>query len=354
MADISKTLKGRLKTTDSQLNKASELASVFRGQLTKDVDNAALPLMACYPVERSVLDIPLRNAPHLVLLNDYNQLNGYDNALQGINFRRFFEWFIYRQDCENENTLDKLEKQLDHISNYDTFLEIHHRLNNYKEEKDPQLMAVRSAINAFMGGFDNLRVKHHPRLQMLIDKNGKMLDVAQLSQGEKSMMALVGDIARRLAILNPALDNPLEGFGIVLIDEIDLHLHPKWQRAIVGNLNRTFPNCQFILTTHSPIIISESPGLLCYSLEEGGVRKLENLYGMDVNQVLLQDMDVPIRNADIQQDLDNLRDNLQDGQLTEAKALLAALTQKIADDNLELSKAKLLIRYMEAKRAVNP
>jgi predicted ATP-binding protein involved in virulence len=214
-------------------------------------------------------------------------------------------------------------------------------------------MAVRLAIKAFMNDFENLRIQRKPRLQMLVDKNGKTLDVAQLSQGEQSMMDLVGDIARRLTIMNPALENPLEGFGIVMIDEVDLHLHPNWQRAIVGNLNNTFPNCQFVLTTHSPIVISESPDLLCYSLNNGELQKLNNLYSMDVNQVLLQDMDSSIRNADIQEALDNLRDSLQDGELTKAKELLAELEQKIAIDNLELSKAKLLIRRLEAQRAAN-
>ena len=167
------------------------------------------------------------------------------------------------------------------------------------------------------------------------------------------MMALVGDIARRLAIMNPALENPLEGFGIVMIDEVDLHLHPNWQRAIVGNLNKTFPNCQFVLTTHSPIVISESPDLLCYSLNNGELQKLNNLYGMDVNQVLLQDMDAGVRNADIQQAFDDLRDSLQEGELTKAKGLLAKLEHKISIDNLELSKSKLLIRRLEAQCAAN-
>src|SRR5476649_1392482 len=87
---------------------------------------------------------------------------------------------------------------------------------------------------------------------MMIDKDDVTLNVAQLSQVDKSMMALVGDIARRLAMLNPALENPLLGDGIVLIDEVDLHLHPKWQRTLIRQLTTTFPHCQFFLTTHSP------------------------------------------------------------------------------------------------------
>ena len=352
---LSKTLKGRLRTSESQLNEVSKLANLFREQLTKDENNAALPLIVYYRVERAVLDIPLR----IHTRHSFGQLDGYDNALQkGIDSGRFFEWFREREDSENEVRSNEVETNIIKIINEFDMSKGRDALKATLKQvkasaRDQQLITVRLAIRNFMDNFENLRIQRKPRLRMLVDKNGETLDVAQLSQGEKSMMALVGDIARRLAMMNPALENPLDGFGIVLIDEVDLHLHPNWQRAIVGNLNKTFPNCQFVLTTHSPIVISESPDLLCYSLNNGKLQKLNNLYGMDVNQVLLQDMDAGIRNADIQQAFDNLRDSLQEGQLVEAKELLAELEQKIAIDNLELSKAKLLIRRLEAQHAAN-
>lgn len=59
-----------------------------------------------------------------------------------------------------------------------------------------------------------------------------------------------------MIMLNPLLDNPLEGRGLVLIDEIELHLHPKWQQGVIPNLRSTFPNIQFIITTHSPVVLS--------------------------------------------------------------------------------------------------
>lgn len=65
-----------------------------------------------------------------------------------------------------------------------------------------------------------------------------------------------GDLARKLAIANPSRENPLEGEGVVLIDEVDLHLHPSWQGRMMP-LFRTFPNIQFIVTTHSPKVLSE-------------------------------------------------------------------------------------------------
>lgn len=69
-----------------------------------------------------------------------------------------------------------------------------------------------------------------------------------MSDGEKCTMALLGDLARRLTLANPTLENPLLGKGIVLIDEIELHMHPSWQRKILSTLKNTFPNVQFMET----------------------------------------------------------------------------------------------------------
>ncbi len=144
--------------------------------------------------------------------HNFLQLDGYDNALnQGIDFRRFFEWFRNREDAENESglpqdVLDKLSTKIDldnAVLNALTAL--------MTSSRDRQLTAVRTAISRFMPGFSNLRVRRKPRLHMSIDKNGQTLNVLQLSQGEKSLMALVGDIARRLAMMNPMLENPLNG-----------------------------------------------------------------------------------------------------------------------------------------------
>ena len=85
---------------------------------------------------------------------------------------------------------------------------------------------------------------------LIITKDGLDIDVNQLSAGEKSVILLIADLAMRLTIANPSLENPLEGEGIVLIDEIDLHLHPQWQRNILPALLATFSKCQFIVTTH--------------------------------------------------------------------------------------------------------
>lgn len=344
---LTKSRKGRKSQYTSNLNDCTRLAHRYRDALTDD-DKTSLPLIAFYPVERVVLDIPLTiRTKHTFL-----QLDGYDNSLsQGVDFRRFFEWFREREDTENESGVpEDVLNQLRPLAqtNQDLWQWLNER---NASAKDRQLTAVRTAIRRFMPHMDNLRVRRKPHLYMAVDKNGETLNVAQLSQGEKSLMALVGDIARRLAMLNPALENPLEGDGIVLIDEVDLHLHPSWQRSLCDRLTETFPNCQFVLTTHSPLVISDRKDVLVYTLTNGELRQLPSQYGQDANTVLLDVMDTSIRNEKINTDLNDLLDAIQDAKLTEAQQLLAKLTQELPTNHLELVKAKLLLRKQELRHA---
>lgn len=347
---LARTRRGRKKTVESDLAGATRLAAIFR-QLLEENDDTGLPLVAYYPVERVVLDIPLK----IRTRHSFGQIDGYDNSLrQGIDFRRFFEWFREREDAENEAGLgEEALQQLAAILKQQTLPgDIWKKLEELKASpRDRQLTAVRTAISSFMPGFSNLRIKRRPRLRMEIDKNDDTLNVAQLSQGEKSLMALVGDLARRLAIMNPTLENPLQGEGIILIDEVDLHLHPRWARSIINNLARTFPNCQFVLTTHSPLVISDTRDMLGYILSQEGLRPLGNLYGMDANQVLLQEMGAEIRNHEIQERLDTLFAAIQDNEIETAHGLLLKLESELPADHLEINKARLLLRRVEARRA---
>nr|WP_314901830.1 AAA family ATPase [uncultured Deefgea sp.] len=348
---LAKSRAGKKGEQSSQLHDAGRLADQYRSLLTAD-DNASLPLIAFYPVERVVLDIPLKIKDK----HSFLQLDGYDNSLnQGVDFRRFFEWFREREDSENESAipievLEYLKDVIGKTSNDKVWQELQ-KLN--ASAKDRQLTAVRSAIANFMPGFTDLKVKRKPRLHMAIDKNGETLNVLQLSQGEKSLMALVGDIARRLAMMNPSLENPLHGDGVVLIDEVDMHLHPQWARSIIERLTNTFPNCQFVLTTHSPLVISDCKDVLVYSLENGELTPVPSQYGQDANTVLLDVMNTDIRNATINTRINDLRDLIEDGRLNEAQALLQGLEAELPVQNMELAKARLLLRKEELRRAQN-
>ncbi|WP_052507359.1 AAA family ATPase [Desulfonatronovibrio magnus] len=135
----------------------------------------------------------------------------------------------------------------------------------------------------------DLAVRRNP-LRMEVKKNGQALIVNQLSDGEKCLMAMVGDLARRMAIANPNLDDPLHGKGVVLIDEIDLHLHPKWQRLIVPRLTEAFPNCQFVISTHSPHVLThvKPENIFLLSLDKEGMsaQKPAESYGKNVDRIL--------------------------------------------------------------------
>lgn len=344
---IAKSRKGRKGEHKSDYWGATSLAEHYRNSMSVN-DKASLPLIAFYSVERVVIDIPLKIKEKHTFL----QLDGFDKSLsQGVDFRRFFEWFREREDTENESGLsDDILEQLKSVLGDDK--ETWSKLNHLKaSSKDRQLTAVRSAIYKFMPEFSNLRVRRKPRLHMSIDKNGQSLNVAQLSQGEKSLMALIGDIARRLAVMNPAMENPLTGDGIVLIDEVDMHLHPKWQRTLIAQLATTFPNCQFVLTTHSPLVISDSKDVLTYLIGKDDIKPLPSLYGQDANSVLLEIMDTDIRNAKVNVKIGDLLDAIHDSNIDKSKELLANLEADLPTGNLELSKAKLLLRKKELRIA---
>lgn len=275
-----------------------------------------IPLAAYYDVHRAVLDVPMRIRKSATnFLSD-----AYEDALGhgGTDFRGFFEWFRAKEDSENEQIRDE-----------PTFL-------------DKDLSAVRRAIELFTG-FTKLRIRRKPSLRMTLLKNGVELNVLQLSDGEKCMLALVGDLARRLSLLNSGLDDPLHGYGIVLIDEIDLHLHPKWQRTVVASLERTFPNCQFIISTHSPQIIGELPADGVILLKDGrSLGNPERSLGLSSSEVIEEMMEGEARNVGVRDDLRAIDDAIEREDITQAKLLLSQLQAKVGEIP-EVLKAQLSI-----------
>lgn len=121
--------------------------------------------------------------------------------------------------------------------------------------------------------------------------------VRMLSDGEKGMISLVADIAYRMALLNPnLLDNVLETPGVVLIDEIDLHLHPSWQKQVIDSLMSIFPNIQFIVTTHSPSILLNVPRENIWILNQNQIYQPQDMtYGRTVEEILREVMDTNVR-----------------------------------------------------------
>lgn len=121
--------------------------------------------------------------------------------------------------------------------------------------------------------------------------------VRMLSDGEKGMISLVADIAYRMALLNSnLLDDVLETPGVVLIDEIDLHLHPAWQKRVMGSLLRIFPNIQFVVTTHSPSILLNLSRENIWILNQNEIYQPQDMtYGRSVEEILREVMDTNVK-----------------------------------------------------------
>jgi predicted ATP-binding protein involved in virulence len=238
--------------------------------LKKQSDSSELPsvpIFVNYGTNRLVWDIPLRIRSH----HEFDIFSAYEKAIENrIDFRTFFEW--YRNQEDEENSIKVNEADLDY--------------------EDKLLKAVRTAIYIMLPEMRNLHIARRPKLAMVIEKNGMRLNIAQLSDGEKCIIALLGDLARRLAIANPKMENPLEGSGVALIDEIELHMHPSWQRNILNVLKKAFPNIQFIITTHSPQVLGEvddSYNLFAVKTNDSNTAntiKMRRFDGYDSNYIL--------------------------------------------------------------------
>ena len=324
------------KNVASVLKPVSEAAQQMRSVITENGEQVNLPLFAYYPVNRAVLDIPLRiRARH-----SFSLLSAYNESLtSGASFRTFFEWFREREDLENEARRDQEDQA-------NLFAEPVIAEKAPASFPDPQLQAVRAALSRFMPEFKNLTVRRNP-LRMEVERQGERLLVNQLSDGEKCLLAMVGDMARRMAIANPLRNNPLEGEGIILIDEIDLHLHPLWQRMVIPGLIEVFPNCQFLISTHSAHVITHVRPENLFLLEMIGAglvaHRPSESFGKSVERVLEDLMGLETtRPDDVKVALGQIYEQVDNNDLEGARNSIDKLKKSIGEDP-ELVKANVLI-----------
>ncbi|WP_420194214.1 AAA family ATPase [Marinobacter sp. GH_1] len=189
-----------------------------------------LPMMAYYGVSRAVLQVPLRRKG---FPKSHTRLEALKQALEAqSSFKSAFIWFYNKENEENRLQREK--------RSFDVTLK--------------ELDAVRSAIGSVFPDISHPHIQVNP-LRLAVTINGETLDLMQLSDGYKTLLGLVIDLSMRMGLANPHLENPLTAEAIVMIDEVDLHLHPSWQQRVLADLLRTFPNTQFVMTTHSPFVV---------------------------------------------------------------------------------------------------
>ncbi len=321
---IARVAPARKSEVKSELGILGKYAAGLMERYYESGGRTNLPMIVTYSVNRSLVDVPARvqkkhelDAPALYAAD----IDG------GMRLRAFYEWFREREDIENE------------IKNENRDLNL----------EDSQLRAVRNAIAIAMPGYTDLHVRRRKPAGFELKKDGYSFRVNQLSDGEKCYLTLIGDIARRLAVCNPVLENPLEGEGVVLIDELELHLHPAWQSGAIDIFRRVFPNCQFFISTHSPHIVQnlqlEGNDTLSV-LENGKLLPVSASYGESIEQLYYRVFNMKtLLPAPVQNTLDDIWGRLANGDADSdgLRNAIEKLRQYLSPGNIEFARIRMQI-----------
>lgn len=321
----------------------------------RESDPSPVPIFAYYGSKRAIsAEVLHQEAKHLEDLPDgewqLRRAAAYDDALiASAGYKNLVSWWRSMQSAE-----DELKKERKDFS-----------------AQLPALLAVRRVIEKTVrsqeaGGMRcrNPRTKGgHPGLVVDFQRGDgeppETRELAQLSDGFRTHLALVMDLARRMVQANPPRDSDLDeaGWGtsshaVVLIDEVELHLHPGWQRSVLKDLREAFPNTQFIVTTHSPQVIATVPRQHVQLLSEG--RVIDNLYveGRDSNALLEDVFGISSRPEEYAQAVEELFVLLDDEEKLElAREKLAKLEKMFSGVDADIVKAHWRLERMSATRA---
>lgn len=222
-----------------------------------------------------------------------------------------------------------------------------------RNQEIPEFTAVRMALEQVfvrITGYADVKVQFNLDTNEIdiiyLDKNNEhvRIPVSQLSDGYKCTISLIADIAYRMAILNPQLlDRVLvETNGIVMIDEVDLYLHPTWQKRILKDLMEIFPKVQFIVSTHAPEVINSVKRDSILILKNNAVLPVaDETYGKDANTILREVMEVAARPDDIRILFEQFYDSLDKGEWSQAEEVIEKLELEIGDNDAEVNSCRV-------------
>lgn len=222
-----------------------------------------------------------------------------------------------------------------------------------EEIRIPELEVVKYAMGKCFAGTDKeatsakfeYKVKTQ-EIEILYEKNGQKerLPMRMLSDGLRITISMVADIAYRMAVLNPQLLAHIleETPGVVLIDEVDMHLHPEWQRRIVSDLHYIFPKVQFIVTTHSPSVLANVRREHILLLEEGKVLLPSNTtYGRDISAIMQEMLRVEVRPKEVLAIKDDFYRMLSKENYNEASELLKKMQDILGENDGDVVQARI-------------
>ncbi|SPL68848.1 AAA family ATPase [Acinetobacter stercoris] len=268
-----------------------------------------LPMIAYYPSERFVNETNLlsKNNPGLFQVHAAYEVV----AIPFTTYARFFEWFREVSDIENAQTAQLFQhlvssqhqesEDLSGIDLHSTLFQAHAQLHA------PSLKALKTALNTVFPEITDIYLEYQPKLQLMVCYKNSNIMYQQLSNTLKSWVALIGDVVRRLCILNPLSLYPcLEGDGILLIDHIDAYLDSEMSQMILARLNQAFPQVQIIATGNRSELLENAEHYQCLRLENKNLSTIhlqpETLNFDEIYNHLMQGME--LENTEILQEPD--------------------------------------------------
>ena len=260
----------------AETDQLEQLVQLYHRALQQD-PMQGLPLIAYYPAERFVNEINLLSKNNPIV---FQAAHAYEvAAIPFTTFSRFFEWFREISDLENAQTAqlfqqlmrDKLHLgphlQPENVPN--TLFQAHVQLHA------PCLKALKDSLKILVPELQDIFVQYQPKLQLMVNYQGKVMQFQQLSSSQKNWIALIGDIVRRMCLLNPLSLYPcLEGDGVLLIDAIDEQLDQNHCSQILQHLHQAFPRLQIIATGNRTELLENASAYQCLQLGPQGVQDI--------------------------------------------------------------------------------
>lgn len=254
-------------TSKAETQQLENLVKLYQNAIKHD-QLQGLPLIAYYPAERFVneMNIQSKNNPAVFQTSHAYEIS----TIPYTTFNRFFEWFREISDIENAQIAQLFQQLVSNPSvqkNRDNdFLQ--QLINAQKQMNAPSLDALKQALNTVIPALDDIYIQYQPKLQLMVSYQDKIMLYQQLSNSIKNWIALIGDIVRRLSLLNPNSLYPcLEGDGILLIDAIDHQLDQNTSQVILQRLHQAFPRLQIIATGNRTELLEHAAEYQCLKLE---------------------------------------------------------------------------------------
>lgn len=318
---------GTMTTKDAK--EIVEYAAEYQKAISEGRTDIYLPMVAYYGTGR-LWDYHRQKRADVFKVS--SRTNGYIDCLDGTaNVKLMMDWFQIM-------TINKYQRQEENL------------------ESNPELDTVYLAMEKCLtnlSGYSDVKIRYNMGTQELDvyyseqDKQRMRIPLNQLSDGYKGMISLVADIAYRMATLNPQLGTEVlsKGDGVVLIDEVDLHLHPAWQQKVIDNLMNIFPKVQFIVSTHAPAIIGSVKTDKLRILSNKEVCMTANqVYGKDVNSVMKEIMGVNDRPDQFVELFEKFYRLLSEKKYDEAGAVLDKLDEDRGYHDPEIAKCRVKLK----------